>query len=211
MAIDTVMNTHGGEILATGVTFEEYLVRFDGIHCELVDGNVIKPSSPSLSHQNLKLYLFSLLKAYFDLKPICTVILQPFVQRLTKFASIREPDLLLVLTNNRSRLKDNYLDGPADVCIEISSLGTEASDRGKKFLEYEKGGVGEYWLFDPRRFEALFYRLNADGLYEPQRPDKDGNYQTPILPNFMLHVPTLWQDPLPDFVIIGKAVQDMLK
>ena len=125
--------------------------------------------------------------------------------------SKREPDLFIVLNENLARLTQTYLDGPADICIEISSPGTEDVDRGDKFLEYEKGGVGEYWLFDPRRLEALFYRLNADGLYEPQRPDENGNYRTPLLPNFVLHVPALWQDPLPDFDAIGKAVQEMLK
>lgn len=54
MTSNFVTKPHTGEILATGVTFEEYLERFAGIHCELVDGTVIKPSSPSLGHQNLK-------------------------------------------------------------------------------------------------------------------------------------------------------------
>lgn len=119
--------------------------------------------------------------------------------------------MLLVLNTNQSQLKDAYLDGPADVCIEISSLGTEATDRGKKFIEYEKGGVGEYWLFDPRRFESLFYHLNADGLYVPQQIDAQGNYRTPLLPDFVLHVPTVWQKPLPSLSAIVASVQDMLK
>ena len=211
MPIDTVINTHGGEILATGVTFEEYLVRFDGIHCELVDGNVIKMSPVWLGHQDLQVYLLLLLNMYFDLKPLGKIIPQPFVQRLTLADSKREPDLLMILNENLAHLKQTYLDGPADICIEIASPGTEDIDRGDKFLEYEKGGVGEYWLFAPRRTEALFYRLNAEGLYVPQQVDQRGNYRTQLLPDFELHVPTLWQTPLPSLSAIVKSVQAMMK
>jgi Uma2 family endonuclease len=84
-------------------------------------------------------------------------------------------------------------------------------DRGDKFVEYEKGGVGEYWIFDPIHKETLFYRLNAEGVYVPQYADVDGNYQTPILPDLMLHVPTLWQEQLPDLYAVAQAVQAMVK
>lgn len=211
MSVDTVINKYGGEILATGVTFEEYLERFAGMHRELVDGNVIKMSPVSLSHNNLRLYLIGLFSAYFGHRPIGKILSQPFVQRLLLVDSKREPDLFIVLNENLARLTQTYLDGPADICIEISSPGTEDTDRGDKFLEYEKGGVGEYWLFDPRRREALFYRLNADGLNEQQRPDVDGNYRTSLLPNLVLHVPTLWLESLPDYLAIMNAIQEMLK
>ncbi len=211
MASNFVMKPQTGEILATNVTFEEYLERFAGMHCELVDGNVIKMSPVSLSHNNLQLYLIGLLSAYFGHRPIGKILSQPFVQRLLLVDSKREPDLFIVLNENLARLTQTYLDGPADICIEIASPGTEDVDRGDKFLEYEAGGVGEYWLFDPRRREALFYRLSADGLYEQQLPDASGNYRTFRLPNFVLHVPTLWQATLPDYLATGKAVQDMLK
>jgi Uma2 family endonuclease len=211
MAIDTVINQYGGEILATGVSFEEYLVRFDGMHCELVDGNVIKMSPVSLEHQDLQLYLILLFSTYFDLRPIGKIVSQPFVQRLLLVDSKREPDLLVILNENLARLKPTYLDGAADICIEIASPGTEDIDRGKKFLEYEKGGVVEYWLFDPQRSEALFYRLNADGLYESQKVDALDNYQTPLLSGFVLHVPTLWQTPLPGPSSIFASVKEMLK
>lgn len=87
MAIDTVITTHGGEILATGVSFEEYLERFAGMHCELVDGNVIKMSLVTIQHQDFLEYLLLLLRAYFDLTKIGRVISQPFTQRLPNVGS----------------------------------------------------------------------------------------------------------------------------
>ena len=34
--------------------------------------------------------------------------------------------------------------------------------------------------------------------------------ETPLLPNFQLHVPTLWQDSLPNVIEVIQAVQAMV-
>lgn len=211
MSVDIVARPQTGEILATGVSFEDYLERFAGMHCELVEGNVIKMAPASLHHQDLSGYVYSLLGWYFEYRQIGRVIQSPFVQRLSGGQPKREPDLLVVLNENLHRLNDTFLDGPADICIEISSPGTVDVDRGDKFVEYEQGGVAEYWIFDSRRREALFNRLNADGVYELQRTDADGNYQTPLLPGLVVHAPTLWLVPLPGPAAIMQAIQAMLK
>jgi len=211
MATSDRMQTVEGEIIATGVSFEEYLEKYAGIHCELVGGNVIKMSPASQRHNLMIGYLFTLLGAYFELRPIGVVITQPFTQRLPNVEPKREPDLLVVLKSNPHELNETYLDGPADICIEVVSPDSLDRDRGDKFVEYEKGGVGEYWIFDPIHREALFYRLNAEGIYAPQQADADGNYSTPALPGFVLHVPTLWQKQLPGPIATAQAVQAMVK
>jgi Uma2 family endonuclease len=100
--------------------------------------------------------------------------------------------------------------GPADICIEVVSLESVERDYGKKFAEYETGGVKEYWIIDPIRAECRICRLSAEGRYQTQTVDADGNYTTPLLPAFHLHIPTLWQDQLPDSYTIGEAVRGML-
>lgn len=210
MTANPVIHKYGGEILATGVTFEEYLERFDGMHCELVDGNVIKMSPITIQHQDLLEYLLLLLRAYFDFTKVGRVISQPFTQRLPNVDPKREPDLMVVRAENFARIENTFLNGPADICIEIVSQESVNRDHITKLGEYQKGGVKEYWIVDYIQHEALFYSLNDAGYYELQT-HKDGNYRTPLLPNFVLHIPSLWQDPLPDFFTVGKAVQEMLK
>ena len=211
MPIDTVIHAHGGEIIATGINFEEYLERFAGMHCELVDGNVIKMSPIHERHDKLARYGVMLLSAYFALNPIGEIRQDPFVMSTLPNLPKRQPDIQIILKTNKGHLTPTFMDGPADICIEIISPGTDELDRGDKFVEYERAGVQEYWIFDPLRHESLFYRLSADGTYAPQSVDQNGNYQTPLLPGLLVHVPTLWRDPLPDFFTIGKAVQEMLK
>lgn len=44
----------------------------------------------------------------------------------------------------------------------------------------------------------------------PVLPDADGVYQTPLLPSFKLHVPTLWTSPLPTISQIVTMTKAML-
>jgi len=200
----------GDEVIATGVSFEEYLEKFAGMHCELVGGMVIKMSPAGLVHNAILNYLYMLLSAYFSLKPIGRVISQPFTQRLPGVEPKREPDLLVVLNSNPHSLTETYMDGPADICIEIVSPDSVDRDRGTKFKEYERGGVPEYWILDPIHREPLFYRLNDEQLYVPYTLDQNGNYSTPALPEFILNVPILWNDSLPNFYEIAETVKAML-
>ena len=68
----------------------------------------------------------------------------------------------------------------------------------------------EYWIIDPLVREGRFLRLNDDRRFIAHEKNIEGNYVTPILPGFVLHVPTMWRDPLPDVDKILDAVANML-
>ena len=87
---------------------------------------------------------------------------------------------------------DNYLDGPADLAIEVVSPGSEAVDRGAKFEEYERGGVREYWLLDPHRREVLFYVRDQSGLFRAGAI-KNGEFQSQVLPTVKLRIEWFWK------------------
>ncbi|MBI5928966.1 MAG: Uma2 family endonuclease, partial [Chloroflexi bacterium] len=141
--------------------------------------------------------------------PIGRIFGDPFVQRIDSVPSRRHPDLQVIFHTNPGQLTETEMIGPADLCIEVVSAGNAADDYGDKFLEYEKGGVREYWIIDHRRRTSLFYQLDETGVYQNHPPDVDGYYQTPLLPKLNLHVPILWQDELPGYFAIGRAIQVM--
>ncbi len=199
------------EIVATGVSAEEYLSAYAETHHEWVEGVVIRMSPISLAHDALCSYLRMVLAAYFELNPIGKVLGEPFVMRLDALGRIREPDLQIVLKDNPGQLTNTAMMGPADICIEVVSPESVARDYGDKFAEYEKAGVREYWIIDPVRQRAQFNRLEGAGIYTPVAPDHAGHYHTPLLPRLLVHVPTLWQDTLPGFFAIGQSVQAMLQ
>jgi len=159
------------------------------------------------THYFLETYLANFLKAYFTIKPIGIIRKAAFLMRLDEDLW-REPDIQVILGDNQQNLKSTYMDGAADICIEVVSPESDARDHGDKFTEYEKYGVKEYWIIDPVRKQATFHRLSDEKIY--QRQETSEYYQTPLLPGLHLHVPTLWQSPLSDIIQTVKAVQEML-
>jgi Uma2 family endonuclease len=189
--------------------FEEYLEKYAGDFYEWVGGVPVKLPIIDARHDALMQYLVTFFAAYFELRPVGVIRIVGFVMKLT--ATAREPDLQIILHSNPGQLTPTYMDGPADIVIEIVSPESVQRDHGEKFAEYEKGKVPEYWIVDSIHQETRFYRLGETGLYAPQTEDAKGHYRTPALPGLILDVSLLWQADLPGPLAIGSAVQDMLR
>lgn len=180
----------------TKLSYEEFLQRYDeDAHAEWVDGEVIVLSPASNRHQDLSDFLTAILRAYVEAKQLGVVRSAPFQMRIG--LSGREPDILFVAKEHLERLKESYLDGPADLVIEIISPESRLRDRGEKLAEYELAGVREYWLIDPDEQRADFYILGDDGRYDRRRPRSDGRYRSEVLAGFELDTHWLWRSPLP--------------
>jgi Uma2 family endonuclease len=152
-------------------------------------------SPASNRHQDLVRFLVSILGIYVEAHGLGVVRPAPFQMKLEP--SGREPDLLFVAKAHEDRLRTSYLDGPADLVVEIISLESVERDRGTKFVEYEAAGIPEYWLIDPLRNWAEFYQLDHEGRYNTAFAGRQGTYTSSRLPDFCLHVDWLWQMPLP--------------
>ena len=197
-------------LTAQEVSFEEYMERYAAHFYEWVGGKVIKMTPVSLRHTLLAQYLFKLLDHYLGYRAVGIVLLAPFPMRVKEQEIVREPDVQVLLQEHMDRLTNTAIVGAADICIEVVSPESVTRDYGEKFEEYEKIGVREYWIVDPLREQAIFYRLTDQGVYSAVTADAEGNYRSPLLPEFTLHVPTLWQDPLPSAPQVAEAVRAML-
>ena len=189
--------THARES-ARKLTYEEFLQSCDeDTLAEWVDGEVIMVSPASRRHQVISDFLLTVLEVYVQQRELGTVVSAPFQMKTGPDLPGREPDILFVARDNIGRFKDVYLDGPADLVIEIISQESRLRDRGEKLAEYEMGGVREYWIIDPERREADFYVLGVDGRYERQRADLHGVFRSTVIADLWLRLDWLWQDPLP--------------
>ena len=187
------------------MTYEEFL-QWDGEnqYVEWVDGKVVFMSPISKEHQDVGLFLLSLMRHFVESRHLGKVCYEPFQMKTGPALPGRAPDILFVANQNLSRLKRLYLEGPADLVVEIISPGSRAVDRGEKFYEYEQGGVPEYWLIDPDRRQAEFYQRGADGIYRLIPAGKDGLYRSKALDGLWLKVDWLWQEPLPPLLSVLK-------
>jgi len=129
---------------------------------ERVDREVLLVSPAGDRHQDLVRFFTSVLGVYVVQRHLGVGCPAPFQMKLARG---REPDVLFVAQVHLERLTPTHLEGPADVVVEVMSTTPRdrALDRGEEFFEYEQGGVREYWLADPVRNEAEFYRLDERG------------------------------------------------
>ena len=163
-------------------------------------------SPASDRHQDVCGFLESILRPFVETRQFGVVRSAPFQMKLEHG---REPDLLFISVEHLDRLQNTYLDGPADLVVEIISPESAGRDRGDKFYEYEAGGVAEYWLIDPLRQWADFYRLE-DARYRPAFSGDEGIFHSAVVPDFWLRIEWLWQEPLPvvDEVLLEVGGED---
>ena len=183
------------------MTYEEFLDWADeDTLAEWVEGEVVMSSPAAFEHQDLGGFLEWLLRGYVRRRRLGVVLDAPFQMKLP--GSGREPDLLFVAADRTDQFALAHFQGAADLTVEIISEESVARDRGDKFYEYEQAGVREYWLLDPIRCRAEFYRLGEDGRYKLVEPDLEGVFRSEVVPGFWLRVEWLWQDPLPSEVAV---------
>lgn len=184
------------------ISYEEFLQSKEYVWAEWVDGEVIQLSPASKRHQLLVNFLAALLQHFVEANRLGLIISAPFQMKTGVDLPGREPDILFVASDHLERLQDTYLAGAADVVVEIISPESLTRDRGDKFYEYEKGGVEEYWVIDPIRQLAEFYRLD-NGVYR-LAPIDSGIYRSVRIAGLWLRVEWLWQEPLPSLMSILK-------
>ena len=197
-------------VIAQGVTFEDYMQDYAADFAEWVEGDVVKMSPVTIEHDDLFQFLILLLRIYMSETDEGLIRVAPFVMRISPLSPAREPDLQIVVKERADIVQRTMTAGPADIVIEIVSEESQQRDTETKFAEYQAGGVREYWLLNPLNKTSRFYRLGNDGLYKlVELPD--GIFHSEVLPHFMFNTALLWQTPLPTAKQIAAMVESMLK
>lgn len=182
------------------MTYEEF-VKWSGEdgRVEWVNGEVIIHMPPKTRHQDLLLFLSSLLDLFVRAFKLGKILPSPFEMKLGPEGPSREPDVIFLTNLRLDRLTEERLAGPADLVVEIVSDDSVTRDRVDKFDEYEAAGISEYWLIDPRpnRQRIQFFQLDERGQYQSVALDSNGAYHSKILPGFWLKADWLWAETLP--------------
>jgi Uma2 family endonuclease len=181
------------------LTYEEFLDWCDeDTLAEWVDGEVIVTSPASYPHATIADFLLAIIQYWAQYWDLGVVVSAPFQMKLPyPLRRGREPDLIFVTNEHLSRFQKTYLNGAADLVVEILSPESVKRDREDKFHEYERAAIPEYWMLDPDARRAEFYRLGDDGRYQLILGGGSGEYRSETLRGFHLAVDWLWQEPLP--------------
>ena len=189
------------------VSWEDYLpwALASEFPSEWVDGEIIEIMPSNVRHQRILRLLLSLISLHVERHKLGEVFLD-FLMRLHDRPSGRVPDIMFVRSEHKGRVRNTFLEGPADLAIEIVSLDSETRDRREKLAEYQSAGILEYWLIDEPRHQALFFSLGQDGLYQDMPLSDDGIFTSAVVPGLRLKVDWLWRDTLPT---VDEALADL--
>ena len=186
------------------ISYENFLVQYEGIRAEWVDGEVEQKMSVSDVHQEISIFLLRLMTEFVEAFDLGRVFQLEFQMKLVRERRGREPDLFFVQRSRLDRLQRNHFDGPGDLVIEIVSTDSIHRDYEDKFNEYQSGGVVEYWLIDPLSQQVSFFRRDDNGLFQTVSANGDGVYHSTGLPGFWVREEWFWQSPPPSMSVMRK-------
>jgi Uma2 family endonuclease len=112
-------------------------------------------SSPSFDHQQIVMRVARQLYDWARSHNAGAVVHGPIDMVLSPHL-VMQPDAVFI-ARHRLGIIERAIRGPADLVVEVMSLGHRNRDRIEKRDLYEQHGVEEYWIVDPeaRTVEVL--------------------------------------------------------
>jgi len=180
-----------------GISYDDFLATIDeGSHAEWVDGEVVPVTPPSKEHLRITAFLLAALRGYVNRKKLGGIVLHaPAQMKLQR--SGREPDVIYLRPETMERWGERFVEGPADLVVEVVSRESRTRDRLEKYREYAEAGVAEYWLIDPQQKTVEVYALSDSGAYEPVRAGDPSRATSVVLPGLWIDPAWLWSE-MPD-------------
>lgn len=193
-------------ILQPGISEEEFYDFADeDIKCELINGVLVIQSPASSEHEDIFGYLYTLLRQYLAETKEGRVFGSRLAMRLSPSWS-PEPDLLVILPTTYSHLKDERLEGPAEIVIEILSKSTREIDLEKKLPAYLKFGIKEVWIIDPEEKTLSIHTQTKTQEWDISQGNEKA--RSNVLSEFYLQINWLWER---DKYNPGHLVRQMLE
>jgi len=148
-------------------TYEDYKkLPDDGRRYEIIEGVLYVTAAPNFDHQYTVTRLLVHLDDLVTRRDLGIVLVAPFEVHLPDVARPVQPDVLFVDAGRAPRPGAADFTGAPDLIVEVLSPSTARTDRLVKFGAYERAGVREYWLVDPRTRSVEVYALSEDGTYD---------------------------------------------
>ncbi|MFP4378517.1 MAG: Uma2 family endonuclease [Spirochaetales bacterium] len=151
------------------LTYQDYCqLPDDGNRHEIIDGVHFMSPAPSTRHQSASRHIQFSLYRQIEENGRGSVFNAPSDLELSP-TDVIQPDIIVVLSENRSIILPSRIRGVPDLVVEILSPSTSERDQGVKRSLYEQHGVPEYWVVDADEEVILQHRLRGDIYGEPVR------------------------------------------
>jgi Uma2 family endonuclease len=106
---------------------------------------------------------------------------------------IFQPDIIFTSNEHLDSIREDGVYEPPDIVIEVVSEPTAHFDYGPKKGTYEKSGVKEYWIVNPKESKLECFVNSKDG-FQTAFSGVNGTVCSAVLPDFCGDVISLFQD-----------------
>jgi Uma2 family endonuclease len=166
------------------LTYDDYvLIPEDGLRHEILGGEHYVTPAPTPRHQGAAGALYRALGSFVYEHRLGQVFFAPLDVVFSDY-DIAQPDLLFISNERAGILGEKNVQGAPDLVVEILSDSTRRTDETVKRGLYERFGVLEYWLIDPKRRTLLVFRRSGAGFGPPQTLSGEAVLATPLFPGF---------------------------
>jgi Uma2 family endonuclease len=136
-------------------------------HQELRYGWLLREPTPATAHQLVMFDIHKALESYVSEHRLGCVVQHLDVILDEKLRLVVQPDLLVVLNERSSILREKVWGAP-NLTVEILSPSNRAHDRVRKLAWYRKYGVQEYWIVDPVACTVEVFDLEDAPVFQPR-------------------------------------------
>lgn len=172
-------------------TVDEYRsIPETGPRYELIDGELIHMTSPTLRHQVLTGRLFRILADFVEKHGLGLVVYSPIDVYLTRL-DVLQPDVLFISNAHADRLHDDGIHGGPDLVFEALSPSTRKLDLGHKRVLYARHGVIEYWVADLELRSIAVYRFGESADAPVRTLGPGASLSTDLLPGLEIAIDDL--------------------
>ena len=148
-------------------TIEEIYALPEGVHAELLEGQLYYMATPTRTHQKICGEMYLIVAQYIRSHGgSCEVYIPPYgVLLMGDDSTYVEPDLTVVCDPNKS--EERGCVGAPDWVVEVVSPSSRSMDYVKKLFQYRIAGVREYWIIDPSSRQVFVY------IFDREADDED--------------------------------------
>ncbi len=112
--------------------------------------------APTPRHQIIQWKLGTEISDYIRKYDLGIVMYAPVDVYLSKYDTY-QPDIVFVAKENAHLIGDEKIEGAPDLVVEILSPSSAYDDLKRKWRVYERSGVKEYWIVDPKENSIEIY------------------------------------------------------
>ncbi len=142
----------------------------EGLLCEVIENTLYMTPTPDFFHQKISSELQYAILTQLKKSNSGECVAAPidvFLDTTNAF----QPDILFIAKENLGIIKDGKIRGTPDLIIEILSPGSTKNDKIIKRNVYERNGVKEYFIVEPKTKEVITYYLKGKN-FEKQTSKK---------------------------------------